>query len=160
MGSNTSLAQRAGEAVSGVADEVQQSASNLAAKAKDTVAGVVDQTRQTAGYVADQAQYQSRRVEQRFNEAMRDNPLAIGAVALALGAAVGLAIPQTRKEDEWMGEARDSLVDKAQSVASEAIDKVQEVAQKVSDENESQIWPRLAFVPQARAALLLTFAIE
>jgi hypothetical protein len=30
------------------------------------------------------------------------------------------------------GEARDSLVDKAQSVASEAIDKVQEVAQKVS----------------------------
>ena len=56
-------------------------------------------------------------------------PLAIGAVALALGTAVGLAVPQTA-ENEWMGEARDTLVDKAQSVSQDAIEKVQQVARR------------------------------
>lgn len=127
-----SLASKAGNAVSGMAGQVQETASNLAGKAKDTVSGAVDQAQETAAYLADQAQYQARRVEQRFNEALRESPLAVGAVALALGTAVGLAVPQTRKENEWMGEARDSLVGKAQSVAQDAMDQVQQVAQKVT----------------------------
>jgi hypothetical protein len=43
-------------------------------------------------------------------------------------------VPQTRKENEWMGEARDTLVDKAQSVTQDAMGQVQQVAQKVTDE--------------------------
>lgn len=128
------LTSEAGDAVSGVASQVHESASNLAGKAKDRVTGVADQAQQTAGYVVDQAQDQARRVEQRFNAEMQDSPLAIGAVALALGTAFGLAVPQTRKENEWMGEARDTLVDKAQSVASGAIDKIQQVANTVTEE--------------------------
>jgi hypothetical protein len=60
--------------------------------------------------------------------------LAVGAVALALGTAFGLSIPQTQKENEWLGDARDTFVDKAQSMASDAIDKVQQVAEKVTDD--------------------------
>jgi hypothetical protein len=40
-----------------------------------------------------------------------------------------LAVPQTA-ENEWMGEARDTLVDKAQSVSQDAIEKVQQVARR------------------------------
>ena len=130
----SNIASKAGDAVSGVASQVQETASNIASKAKDTVSGVVDQAQETAGYLVDQAQHQARRVEDRFNVAMRESPLAVGAVALALGTAVGLAVPQTRKENEWMGEARDTLVDKAQSVAHDKIEQVQQVAQKVTDE--------------------------
>jgi gas vesicle protein len=128
------VANSAGNAVSEVAGQIQGAASNLAGKARATVSGVVDQAQESAGHFAEVAQHQAQRVEERFNAALRENPLAIGAVALALGTAVGLAVPQTRKEHEWMGEARDTLVDKAQSVASEAMDNLQQVAQKVSDE--------------------------
>jgi uncharacterized protein YjbJ (UPF0337 family) len=128
------LASKVSSTVGSAVGQVQETAGNLAGKAKDTVSGVVDQAQETAGYLVDQAQHQAQRVEDRFKVAMRESPLAIGAVALALGAAAGLAIPQTRKENEWMGEARDTLVDKAQSVAHDTIEQVQQVAQKVTEE--------------------------
>lgn len=40
----------------------------------------------------------------------RENPLAIGAAALAVGVGVGLLLPPTRREDEFLGERRDRLV--------------------------------------------------
>lgn len=128
------LASKTGDAVSEVAGQIQDAASSLADKAKATVSGVADQAQEAAGQFADQAQRRAQRVEERFSATLRESPLAIGAVALALGTAVGLAVPQTRKENEWMGEARDTLVDKAQSVAHDAMEQVQQVAQKVTEE--------------------------
>ena len=133
-GTSPHFANRAGNAVSEVAGKIQGAATDLAGKARATVSGVVDQAQESAGHFADVAQHQAQRVEHSFNAALRENPLAIGAVALALGTAVGLAVPQTRKENEWMGEARDTLVDKAQSVTQDAMEQVQQVAQKVTDE--------------------------
>jgi ElaB/YqjD/DUF883 family membrane-anchored ribosome-binding protein len=40
----------------------------------------------------------------------RDNPLAIGAVALAAGVGVGLLLPSTQRENELLGAARDRIV--------------------------------------------------
>jgi hypothetical protein len=142
------FASRAAEKVTGMAGQVQEAASNLAGKARETVSGAVDQAQQkasdfanqaqqTASQWADQAQYKARRVEQRVNVALRENPLAVGAVALAIGTAVGLAVPQTRKENEWMGEARDNLMEKAQSVAHEAMEQVQQGAQQASSRSDA-----------------------
>jgi hypothetical protein len=46
-------------------------------------------------------------------------------------AAVGGALPQTEKENELMGEARDQMVQRAQGAAREAADSVREVASAV-----------------------------
>lgn len=144
-GSETaSAARRAGNAVSNAANQVQRTASDLAGRASNAISGAVDQAQQKAGYiaeraqqkagyVAERAQYQARRVEETFNQQLNDNPVALGAIALALGTAVGLALPQTRKENELMGSARDSLMDKAQAVAHDAIDQVNQVAQQVTN---------------------------
>jgi hypothetical protein len=59
---------------------------------------------------------------------MQDNPLLVGAGALVLGAAFGLAIPETERENELMGEARDSMVERAQDMARNAASQVQNVA--------------------------------
>jgi hypothetical protein len=128
------LASKAGTAVGDLAGQVQNAAGDLAGKAKAKVTGVVGQAQRSAGQLANQAQHQARRAEERVTSALHENPLAVGAVALALGTAVGLALPQTRKENEWLGEARDALVDKAQTAAQDAIDEVKEVAQRVTDE--------------------------
>jgi len=73
---------------------------------------------------------------------VRENPLAMGALAVGTGAAVGLAIPQTTREHETMGEARDNLVETVQEKAQDAQQKVQRVAEEAQsaakDEAENQ----------------------
>jgi hypothetical protein len=51
------------------------------------------------------------RVESGALEFARENPLAVGAAVLAVGVGIGLLLPPTRREDEFLGEARDRLVD-------------------------------------------------
>ena len=66
----------------------------------------------------------TQRAESQFNRWMRENPLAVGAAAIAVGAAIGMAIPETDRENELIGETRDRLVDKAQEMASEKVEQV------------------------------------
>lgn len=62
---------------------------------------------------------------------LHDNPLLVAAGAVLMGAAVGGALPQTEKENELMGEARDQVVHRAQDAARQAADSVREVASGV-----------------------------
>jgi ElaB/YqjD/DUF883 family membrane-anchored ribosome-binding protein len=126
------LAGKAKDSIGNAINQAQQAGSELTAKAKDRVSQIVDQTQQTAGRVISTAQDQASQAQQRFNRAMDDNPLAVGVVALAVGTAIGLSIPQTRKENEWMGETRDDLVDTAQQAVQDAADQVREIARDPS----------------------------
>jgi ElaB/YqjD/DUF883 family membrane-anchored ribosome-binding protein len=48
---------------------------------------------------------------------VRDNPIGFGIAALAAGAAVGLSAPETETENQWMGDTRDALIDRAKEMA-------------------------------------------
>ena len=63
-----------------------------------------------------------------YEHYIEENPLAVGAVALAVGAVVGLAIPLTQKENEYMGEYRDNVLEKAQTTAQDALGTVKQMA--------------------------------
>ena len=122
MNTRTQTGNRSGtfnqvkETASDLANRSTTALSNLGTKAKDSAS--------TAG--------------RRFGQVLRENPLAMGAVAVAAGTAVGLALPSTRFENEYVGEASEKLVDKAQEVAREAIDKVQSAAQQMTKEGQPQ----------------------
>jgi len=136
------VASTVGETAGNVAGQVGQAASNFASTVGETASNLATTTQETAGNLVSGAQYQAQRAEDRLGRALRENPLAVGAVALALGAAVGLALPQTERENQLMGEARDTLVERAQDFAQETMDKVQHVAteaqQTVQQEARSQ----------------------
>jgi ElaB/YqjD/DUF883 family membrane-anchored ribosome-binding protein len=72
-----------------------------------------------------------RSAETTLERWLRENPLTVGTVALAAGAVVGLGLPRTRTEDAWMGEARDTLVERAQETAQQAVERVGDVAEQV-----------------------------
>jgi hypothetical protein len=42
-----------------------------------------------------------------------------------------MAVPETDSENEWMGEARDTAVQRAEEAASGAVDRVKEAATEV-----------------------------
>jgi hypothetical protein len=125
-------------------DRAQSRVGDAAGRARDRVGETASQTQDKAGQVAsqaqdrasrlgDQAQYQARRARGGFERRLRGNPLAVGALAVGVGAAVGLAIPETSKEHEVMGEARDNLVETAQ----EKVQETQQKAQRVAEEARS-----------------------
>ena len=111
------LVGQASEAVSGLGTRVQGQAEDLA-----------HHTRQRAEVLNEQTRYYTRRAKWGFVQMMEENPLAVGAMALAVGAAVGLSVPTTRKEDEWLGETRDRLLEEAQTKVQETVEKVKHVA--------------------------------
>lgn len=90
-----------------------------------------------ASEYADDVKYAARRTTQRaqvtFDRVLRENPLALGAAATLVGAAIGMTIPETDTENELMGEARDTVVERARGLASDAAEKVQSVAGQVTD---------------------------
>jgi len=75
----------------------------------------------------------SRRASSQIGRVANENPLLMGAGALLVGAAFGLAFPETEAERKWMGETRDALVSRAQQAAGEAADKVRSTATEVAD---------------------------
>ena len=68
----------------------------------------------------------------QYDHYLEENPLALGAVALALGAAVGMAIPSTQYEGELMGETRQRLMQKASSSATDLLDRTKEAVNEAS----------------------------
>jgi len=133
------LADRTQETVETIADRTQETVGNVVSQAQETASTVANQTQEAVGYIAGQAQYQAQRVEDRFQRALHENPLAVGAVALAIGTAVGFSLPQTERENELLGEARDTLIDRAQEVAQDTLEKVQQVAGDVMDQAQSTV---------------------
>jgi ElaB/YqjD/DUF883 family membrane-anchored ribosome-binding protein len=73
----------------------------------------------------------TRQAQSQLQRVINENPLMVGAGALALGAAVGLSLPETEHENEWMGETRDNLVERAQNVARNAVDAAGDTAGEV-----------------------------
>jgi ElaB/YqjD/DUF883 family membrane-anchored ribosome-binding protein len=94
---------------------------------------VADRAQEMAHNVADQTRRKARRAEDQF----RENPLAMGAAAVALGMAAGLAIPETSKESELMGDARDRIAGKVREAASGTKDKVEQVVERVADQAQT-----------------------
>jgi hypothetical protein len=101
----------------GTVDRVKETASDLANRSTTALSDLGTKAKDSASAIGT-----------RFGRVLRENPLAVGAVAVAAGTAVGLALPSTRLENEYVGEASERLVDKAQEVARGAIDKVQNAA--------------------------------
>jgi len=127
------------DTVGNLTDRGQATVGNIVNQAQETTGQIVNQAQETASNIADQAQYQAQRLEDRFQQTLIENPLAVGAIAFAVGAAVGLAVPQTQREHELMGEARDQLIDRAQEVAQDTVQKVQQVAGQVADQAQTTL---------------------
>lgn len=91
-----------------------------------------------ASALAHEAAVQGRRLESSFEESMQTHPLAMGAAMLAVGTAIGLAIPRTKLEDGFLGRERDKLVSAAQRAARGAAKKVESFARHVGEPSIAQ----------------------
>jgi ElaB/YqjD/DUF883 family membrane-anchored ribosome-binding protein len=132
--------EAARDRVEDAVDTVRHAAGSAAETVRDTASEAVhraadgiDHVQDRVSDMAEQARYRAVRVEQRVEYAARDNPLAAGAVAMALGLMTGLLIPETRREHRLMGRTRDDLMDRAGEFTQRATERVRDVAHDAVD---------------------------
>jgi ribosome recycling factor len=118
---DSSIIETAQNKIGGAANSAYGAAAGAVNSAYDAVGDTAGTTKETIGNLGAKARRQ-------YNQQINENPLAVGAVAVALGAIVGLAIPSTEYEDELLGETRQNLVSKARNAANETVEKVKQVA--------------------------------
>jgi len=108
-------------------------ASSTAQNLSDSASDMASRTREYASETADSVRRMARRRQNQLQRMVQENPLLVGAGALMLGAAFGLAVPETDAENELMGETRDSMVGRAREMARDAATKVEQAAGTVAD---------------------------
>ncbi len=120
-----------GDKVGDAAGQAKDKVTDVAGQARDQVGQFAGQAQEQVGEWSDQVQYGAQRAMTRFDQMLHENPLGVSAAAVALGLAIGMSLPDTPVEDRLMGEARDNVMEKAQSAAQETMQKVGQVAQQV-----------------------------
>ena len=79
--------------------------------------------KERVGDVADTARQQLERARGGIDYLVNEQPFALGAIGLAIGAILGAAAPSTRTEQRVMGDAARNVTDKAKEVGSEQLAK-------------------------------------
>lgn len=87
--------------------------------ARDTVSRGASGGRHHAGKAGAAVQHQFGSLNDTIMTQFRDQPLVGGALAFALGAALGSTLPHTEQEDALLGEAADAVKGKASEQAAE-----------------------------------------
>jgi hypothetical protein len=139
-------------------DAWEGAGSNLrsgAEKVRDNARDAADTFRERGGEVADQVTQAGKRLSRaaadyteewpdragsllddvrgNLGDLFRSQPLAIGAVGLAIGAAIAASFPVTETETEYLGETSDFVKDKASEIAGEQVQRATEVGKKVAE---------------------------
>lgn len=143
-----SLRQRVAAKADAAKAKLAASAEKAKAKLADAqhhAADGVSQARGKVGEYAHVAQEKageySRAARQRFDETLDSEPLVIGAIGLAVGAAIGAALPSTPVERRYIGPARTKVADRAKASLDEVKDVAQRAYGQVKDELHRQTGP-------------------
>lgn len=136
-----------GEGMADRIDAAYGSAKDAAGSASDRVSGAFsdgrDRARESMRDARQGAARYGDRAQDGFMRMLEEQPLVLGALAVAVGTAIGAALPATRTEDELMGEHRDRLRDEAGDYlgrkGAEAADAVEKTYDKVKGEARKQV---------------------
>lgn len=147
-GNQSSVLGDARETLTGAASSAYETAGSAASSAYETAGNAASSAYETAGNAANSA-YQSvsgaasgtvRKIGDLGGQArdsydyyIEENPLAVGAVAFAVGAVLGLSIPSTQYENQFAGQAREQLISKVKDTVGETVDKVKNIAEQAKN---------------------------
>ena len=76
-------------------------------------------------------------MQDRVYTMMDDQPLVLGALAVAVGAIIGTAIPSTQYENRVLGRARDRTLSKAQELGEQQYENLRGSLQSQGSSQES-----------------------
>lgn len=121
----SSVARSASDTASALGSRIAEGTEMLSEEARQRVIAA----RRAAISAGQSTQKTLRRGKQSAGDYFENQPLVVGALAVALGAAIGGLIPRSRFENETFGSRRDRLVQEADRILEEEKRKLGAVAQ-------------------------------
>lgn len=133
------------------ASRLQDAASSTGATIRDAAASAYDNATETAGSTYNAAASGVKRAGDAIGRSasavgstaaggassiaqfLKDEPLVLAGIGLALGAALGAVLPESEAENRVMGETSDALKERAAETAKQQWEKGKEAAQHVAD---------------------------
>lgn len=125
-------ASTARERLHSTADSARQRLSSSHGAASSRMSGAMYTAR-------DNARLRAQQVQERVTGMLDEQPLVVGALAVAIGAIIGTAIPTTRYENRVLGEARDRTLTKAQELGEQQYENLRDSLQ--SQQGSSSMQP-------------------
>lgn len=149
QGLTESVRERAGSMADSTrehAGDMADSARNIADSARDTAHQVrekahrlgerahemTDSVREGAAHARDAAQRGGERIRNEYQHLLREQPLLLGGLGLALGAALGAMAPRTETEDELLGEYSSRLKREARHQGQEQYQRAKETVERAA----------------------------
>jgi ElaB/YqjD/DUF883 family membrane-anchored ribosome-binding protein len=120
--------EQAAEKAKASLDHARADAAEGVAQARGRVGELAHTAQAKAGEIGQAAR-------QRFDDTLQGEPLVIGAIGVAVGAAIGASLPSTPVERRYIGPARRQAVD----VAKAQLDEVKDVAQRAYEQAKDEL---------------------
>jgi hypothetical protein len=125
---------RAGAVVSDTASEATTRISEATARAGSAISDLAGRTTggisRATGGAATAASDLGRQARSQFSEVFERHPLVLGALGLALGAAIAYSFRPTETEARWVGESSDRFKRRAREMAEEQFHRARSVAER------------------------------
>ncbi|MDB5841087.1 MAG: hypothetical protein JWQ23_3039 [Herminiimonas sp.] len=126
-------ASEVGQRLSGAASALTGRARQMGESARGRLQESTEETRARVSELGQRSQEQYYRAKDRFGQLLDEQPLVVGALGLAIGAALGGSLPTTRRENELMGRTRDDLLGRAKETARDQAETIKQSAQHVAE---------------------------
>jgi hypothetical protein len=151
--------RRAGEALDNVRSGLKESTGSVTDVAASTLDAVRERGASTLDNVADYgrgmlepgAVFDTAR--DGLSELFRAQPLALGAIGLAIGAGIAAALPKTDVEDAYLGEVSQTFKTQATEIAGQQVDKATALASDVVEAASAEAKTQGLTPDGARAAV-------
>lgn len=126
----STIGHRVSDAASSVGHRMSHAATAVGHGVTGAVSSVGHRVSDGAHYVASGTRHSAAYASRQARDTFTHHPLVVLLGAAGLGLAAGLAIPATRREDEWMGATRDDLMRKARDAGAETLERGTDMAKK------------------------------
>ena len=128
----------AGSTLKSGVESMRSSLSSAAERVQDGAAAVLDNPSRPGREQADISEYAGsipgaemmENARSNLAELFRTQPLALGAVGLAIGAGIAAALPSTEAETDYLGETSDAFKERAQALVAEQASRAAEAAER------------------------------
>ncbi|WOC77131.1 DUF3618 domain-containing protein [Stutzerimonas frequens] len=98
---------------------IKDKAAQMRHDASTTLGNARHRVSDSSRQAADSLRHTADRARGGFSQLLNEQPLALGAMGIALGALLAATVPPTRREDELMGQTSDQLTDRLKHKAKE-----------------------------------------
>jgi len=122
-----------GEKASNLADSASEKMGNVKQRATAGTSDARDTLKARSDRAQDSLLRQSRNLQGTVEYMLKEQPLALAAIGIALGAAIGAALPTTRQEDKLFGQTSDKLANKAKEAVDQTWNTVSNAGSEMMD---------------------------